>query len=241
MKSSTENKRFYTWDCVSYLSEEAIKKLCFEQAKNWAYAYHDKDVWTEEDESKNPKHKAGEPKTPHYHILLCMEREKSFESMLRIVKQYGDQNTRITPIAKEWIAERIEYMWHDQANEHAAGKFQYNREIVKYSSKQWFDKYVKGEDPTANDDFLEDLLAPASEFSVVKMARVYGRDFMKNFKNYLDFRKYALAEQTGVYVPEQYARDTRTFGDANYLAERDSIEKQYENINNFLKGGIRQW
>lgn len=238
MKSSTASKRFYTWDCVSYLPEEAVKKLCIEQAKNWAYAYHDKDVWSEEDEKENPKHEAGTPKTPHFHILLCLEREKSFDALLRIVKLYGAENTRIEPISKDWIAERLEYMWHDPSNGHAAGKYQYDREIVKYSSRQWLDKYIKGEEPTSNDEFLDDLLAPASEFSVVKMARTYGRDFMKNFKNYLDFRKYALAEQTGVYVPEQYARDTYQKGDADYLAECEAIRKQNENINDFRKGKI---
>lgn len=235
MKSSTEKKRFYTWDLVTYLPEEAIKKLCFEQAKNWAYAYHDKDVWSDGDEAENPAHKAGTPKTPHTHVLLCMEREKSFDAMLRIVKQYGNENTRINPISKEWIAERLEYMWHDQSNSHGVGKYQYDREIVKYSSKQWIEKYVKGEEPNTNDEFMEDLLAPASEFSIVRMARVYGRDFMKSFKSYLDFRKYALAEQTGIYVPEQYARDTYQRGDADYLADMDKVRRRNEEINDFMK------
>lgn len=236
MKSSLENKRFYTWDCISYLPEKAIKQLCLEQAKNWAYAYHDKDTWTAEDEAKNPEHKAGARKEPHFHVLLCLEREKSFDAMMRTFKLYGAENSRVTPISKDWIAERLEYMWHDESNSHAVGKYQYDREIVKYSSKQWFDKYVKGEEPNSNDDFLEDLLAPAKDFSIVRMARSYGRDFMRNFKSYLDFRRYALAEQAGIYVPEQYARDTCQRGDADYLEERDAIRKQNEEINDFLKG-----
>ena len=40
------------------------------QEFNYVAILHDKDVFTEEDEEKNPEHKAGELKKPHYHIIV---------------------------------------------------------------------------------------------------------------------------------------------------------------------------
>lgn len=47
---------------------EALERI----AKSYDYAgiTHDKDRWTEEDEKKNPDHKAGELKKEHVHIVL---------------------------------------------------------------------------------------------------------------------------------------------------------------------------
>lgn len=47
---------------------EALDRI----AKSYDYAgiKHDKDVWTEEDEKKNPEHKQGELKKEHFHIVL---------------------------------------------------------------------------------------------------------------------------------------------------------------------------
>lgn len=47
---------------------EALDKI----SKSYDYAaiQHDKDTWTAEDEAKNPEHKAGELKKPHFHIVL---------------------------------------------------------------------------------------------------------------------------------------------------------------------------
>lgn len=36
----------------------------------YAMILHDRDTWSVEDELENPEHKAGEPKKPHWHIVL---------------------------------------------------------------------------------------------------------------------------------------------------------------------------
>ena len=38
--------------------------------KEWAYIIHDKDVYTQKDEEKNPEHKEGTLKKPHIHLYL---------------------------------------------------------------------------------------------------------------------------------------------------------------------------
>lgn len=45
---------------------------------------HDKDVYTKEDEKKNPEHKAGTFKKPHWHIILFYDGKKSYEQIKRI-------------------------------------------------------------------------------------------------------------------------------------------------------------
>lgn len=44
--------------------------------KNYAYIIHDKDLYTKADESRNPKHKAGEFKPAHIHLVLKFERSQ---------------------------------------------------------------------------------------------------------------------------------------------------------------------
>ena len=44
--------------------------------KNYAYIIHDKDLYTKADESSNPKHKAGEFKPAHIHLVLKFERSQ---------------------------------------------------------------------------------------------------------------------------------------------------------------------
>ena len=36
----------------------------------WVSPVHDQDMWTEKDEKKNPAHKAGEKKKPHFHLVV---------------------------------------------------------------------------------------------------------------------------------------------------------------------------
>lgn len=47
---------------------EALEKL--KSQYNIAYILHDSDIWSNEDELKNPSHKAGTLKKPHYHVIV---------------------------------------------------------------------------------------------------------------------------------------------------------------------------
>lgn len=55
-----------------YLDNEAHLEALDRISKSYDYAgcKHDRDTWTEEDEKKNPEHKAGELKKEHIHIVL---------------------------------------------------------------------------------------------------------------------------------------------------------------------------
>lgn len=55
-----------------YPDNESHTEVLSRIMKSYDYAgiTHDKDVWTEDDEKKNPEHKAGELKKEHIHIVL---------------------------------------------------------------------------------------------------------------------------------------------------------------------------
>ena len=87
---------------------QAMEKIA--QSYDFACVKHDRDVWTEEDEKKDPKHKAGELKKAHWHVVLrfqqavwntaiCkelgieenyIEQAKRFESALQYLMHYND-------------------------------------------------------------------------------------------------------------------------------------------------------
>jgi hypothetical protein len=210
-----KKRRYYSWDLIMY-EEDAVKKLCTEQCRNWAYAMHDKDL--KED---------GTPKEVHYHVIATFDQQKSFSTIVRLAKSYTSQNVRAKPIGD--LGGAMAYLTHETEKAISEGKYQYDREIVKYSSKDFYSKYVKGEEISENELFVEDLLCPKEQFSVIKMAKRYGRDFIKNVKSYIDFRSMALAEMAGVnpldYHYQAYStEDTR------------AIQKNAEGVNSILKG-----
>lgn len=47
---------------------EALAKI--QKSYDFAGIQHDKDTWTEDDEKKNPEHKAGELKKAHFHVVV---------------------------------------------------------------------------------------------------------------------------------------------------------------------------
>ena len=52
-------------------------------------AVHDRDVWTEADEEKEPEHKAGTAKKEHIHCLAVFDGKKSLQQMLAMLEPLG--------------------------------------------------------------------------------------------------------------------------------------------------------
>lgn len=89
---------------------EALYKIG--QSYDYAACLHDRDTWTEEDEKKNPDHKAGEVKKPHFHVIirtsnatwntaLCKElgieekfceQARGFDNSLQYLIHYNDKD-----------------------------------------------------------------------------------------------------------------------------------------------------
>ena len=199
-------KQSYSWAGVWYASEDALRKYLKEQCRNWAYILHDQDTTNE-----------GLPKEPHYHFVATYEQRKSFQQVCRTTVAYrGDQNCLVEMVWRG-LAPALEYLWH----KNDSGKFQYDQRKVVISSKEWFERYIRGNDETENDRFVDDLLAPSKNFSVVSMARKYGRDFMRNMHSYMEFRKVALFEKMGGNALDYFVQDSQA-------EQFNDIVKEYE-------------
>lgn len=84
---------------------------------------HDKDVWTKEDEQKDPSHKAGTLKKAHYHIMLLYQGKKSYEQVFEAISSLN--GTRPEPI--ESTSGMAAYLSHENESD----KVKYNRSDIK--------------------------------------------------------------------------------------------------------------
>lgn len=84
---------------------------------------HDKDVYTVEDEKKDPTHKAGTPKKPHYHVMLLYQGKKSYEQVKEAIACLN--GTRPEPI--ESTSGMAAYLSHENETD----KAKYDRNDIK--------------------------------------------------------------------------------------------------------------
>lgn len=209
--SSTKETRYYSWDIITYLSEEEFVPILCEHFASWAYIYHDKDV--KED---------GTPKEPHFHIVGSKRNKSSFTAMLRLFDK-GTQNTRFIGIkGQDEIKERYLYLDHRYED----GKYKYNAsDIIVHDSYYWV-KVTKDITVTrsSNDEFTDDLLAP--DMLIEDMGRKYGRDFMKNVRNYLTFRDIVRFERGELSNQYRYFEDDKTLIDDQLDKRRKEMAKR---------------
>ena len=84
---------------------------------------HDKDVFTKDDEMKDPSHKAGTLKKPHYHVMLLYQGKKSYEQVKEAISPLN--GTR--PEAVESTGGMAAYLSHENETD----KVKYDRNDVK--------------------------------------------------------------------------------------------------------------
>lgn len=172
MKVQIANKsaRGYSFGIVSYASIEELQPL-LKTAKHYAYILHDKD----------------EGKDAHYHIYATFHTAKSFKGVCGLVE--SEQNT-FAELLKGSADDLLSYFTHSNA----LNKYQYDASEIVYDndSKYWSRGANKEAKEQENGQFLEDLL---SAKSLREMAIKYGRDFMRNYQSYANFREAVRAEE----------------------------------------------
>ena len=84
---------------------------------------HDMDVWSLEDEQKNPEHKAGTCKKPHYHVILCYSGPTAYS----VVKRITDSLNQPIPEALEQVKGMYDYLTHENNPE----KYQYDKKDIQ--------------------------------------------------------------------------------------------------------------
>lgn len=165
--ATPSKKRFYSFKCVSYASFEELSVL-LNEAFHYALIFHDRDTDVD----------------PHFHILVTFKQNKSFDSVRKLVN--STQNTLVQEL-DDWVGD-FQYLTHKNAPE----KWQYlDEEVISDDIDFWLRKakeYSKGED-----DFIYDLLD--SNMTYREMAIKYGRDYMRNFRYYREFKEAVLQQE----------------------------------------------
>lgn len=94
--------------------EEMLNRLKnLHYIKKFAFIVHDQDIYNEEDERNNEKHKAGELKTAHMHVMISCDNTYATS---RIAKDFEVQENSIEFI-KSSYAHAIRYLTHEIATE----------------------------------------------------------------------------------------------------------------------------
>lgn len=125
-----ENKDFSIRQCcivtnMSHIDMEKVKieldkRKCIEK---WAYIIHDKDVYSESDENKNPLKKQGSLKAEHIHLMLKFKSPQN----ARLVTNWFDLPVNmLSKIKGKWMT-ALMYLTH----KNDPSKYQYdNNEVV---------------------------------------------------------------------------------------------------------------
>lgn len=125
------------------LNLDTIKiALAHKTIKRYAYIYHDKDKYTEEDEKKNPEHKAGTIKPAHWHIVIEMTRSTEIEVLAKwfsIEKQYIEIKK-----GRGVFLDCVQYLTHEHENQVVLGKYRYEDKEVhaSFDFRSELDKYL---------------------------------------------------------------------------------------------------
>lgn len=95
----------------------------------FTYAYHDKDM-TE----------IGEPKKPHYHVLVCFDGPTTYNTMEEHAKRVGAANDVVQPVGS--VRGIVRYFCHKDNPD----KYQYNEDIIQcrngFDPKDYFNLTV---------------------------------------------------------------------------------------------------
>ena len=103
--------------------------------KEWAWVYHDKDVWSEDDELDNPKHVAGQVKPPHWHVALNMPKNNTEVEV--IARWFGvPMNFVEMKRGAGAFLDCVEYLTHEHPNQQLLGKTLYPDEEI-HSNFEW--------------------------------------------------------------------------------------------------------
>lgn len=169
------SERGYSFKCISYLSkDELIRKLSCDAVSHWAIGYHDKDVNEE-----------GKPKEPHYHIVVIFKKNKSIDACRDYFQRDTEQNT-LAKFSEDKVHD-FRYLRHLDDKD----KYQYGEDAVTTDgTKYWSRLDIETSGTPSIDEFVDDLLS--SNLDLEQMARKYGKDYMKNFDKYNDFRSKVL-------------------------------------------------
>ena len=157
-----KNKRFYWFFVRSYEPPEKFT-IIFQNCKNYAYIYHDKDN-----------------NEPHYHYLFQLKNNTTHSAFLCAYNIKMHSEVCGSPLGA------FEYLTHKNHPD----KYQYNLDdIVALDFNKFLSLSSSGNDNNNNlrtMDLLQDIV---NNIPLDEMVYKYGRDYVLNFKKYQDFAR----------------------------------------------------
>ncbi len=129
MLKSDLKKRNWTFVLYDDSSVKDWEEYLISTGVPFAYAYHDKDI-TE----------VGEPKKPHYHLLLCFDGPTTYNTVLEYGKRVGAANDVVQPVGS--VRGIVRYFCHKDNPD----KYQYEEDVVQcrngFDPKDYFNLTV---------------------------------------------------------------------------------------------------
>lgn len=170
------------FSCITYLNEIQIQACLTKhvnQVRCYEYIYHDKDTYTEYDESKNPEHKAGELKVPHYHLVIVTHCTCTCSAIRKWFKGYVDSNGEITTTAQVCsdVFAMDEYLTHRDSKSRALGKYIYPLENIVCSDKKYFGAHLESQ--YDNSVLASEMLLRGVDVRTV--GKIFGKDFIYHY------------------------------------------------------------
>lgn len=161
----------------------------------WVSPLHDKDTWTEADEKKDPKHKAGTMKKPHYHLIAQYPDKVSRDDFLA---DFGFLNGPTNVKVCKSLISMVRYLVHADDPD----KAQYEKADVRVFGGAELD--------------LVEQLGTHERHEALKAMRAFIRE--KNITDFCDFVDYCddceitwahLLDDNSSYVIEKYIKSRR--------------------------------
>lgn len=172
---------------LKYINLDEVEKILNsrEAIKDYAMIVHNKDVYTEEDEIKNPDHKAGTKKEDHIHLLIRLH--DSYDTKY-IANWFGLQEQYISKIRCKWV-DALKYLTHENATQ----KYQYSEDevISNYAWKEEKEKLKKSANYEARKEEIINLIVSGEirQFNYFKHITAVEHDkFKKSIDNAFKYR-----------------------------------------------------
>lgn len=163
----------------------------FKGLAHYAYIKHDKDQ--KEDCSLD---------VVHFHVLLTFHSQHTLSSCENVVEKLSDllqadYNYFLVPLngsKGDSLAEKYAYLTHKLDRK----KHQYSEDdIVSDDKAHWSQILAESRNAELREDGNEMFLLDLFSLSDIKLAKRYGRDFIRNYNSYTDFRCRMLSQYNG--------------------------------------------
>lgn len=176
--------RYRPWTIVFYGTQKELFQILHkysERIAHYAFAYHDKDVYEEdeyEEDKTTLKHKKGDLKKPHFHLVVDFYNGCTFTAVKKLFTTAED-NPRVSNIVDR--VAQYEYLWHKNNPE----KYQYSADIVVSDDINYYEKLCITGDKRDSDNIAESIINDLlRKVSPRLMVNRYGRDFVIHMKQY---------------------------------------------------------